>query len=85
VVLGVSPDSTESHRKFIKKHSLAFSLLSDPSRKMMNAYQGAKGKRTVRSTVIIDPKGNVAHRFAKVNVRSHAEDVLNKIKELKKK
>ena len=65
VVLGCSPDDAESHRRFIAKHRLTISLLSDPDHKVMTAYgaHGEKvlyGKRTVgviRSTVLVDPDG----------------------------
>jgi thioredoxin-dependent peroxiredoxin len=91
VVLGVSPDSPESHRKFIEKHKLKVRLLSDPEHEMLEAY-GAWGEKTlygkkstgvIRSTVIVDPKGNVAHVWPKVSVEGHAEAVRQKLSELR--
>lgn len=90
-VLGCSPDSTESHRKFIAKYKLKVSLLSDPDHSVMNAY-GAWGEKTlygrkfvgvIRSTVIINPDGKVAHHFARVKTAGHAEQVRAKLAELR--
>ena len=82
-VLGCSPDSVESHQKFIRKYKLSISLLSDPSHKMMGRYNawGEKnmyGKITegvIRSTVLIDPKGKVAKHWRRVSAKGHAESV----------
>jgi peroxiredoxin Q/BCP len=91
VVLGCSADSPESHRKFIDKHSLAVTLLSDPDHAVMETY-GAWGEKSmygkvsqgvIRSTVIIDPKGKVAWHWAKVSAKGHAEKVLAKLTELR--
>jgi peroxiredoxin Q/BCP len=90
VVLGCSPDSTESHRKFIAKHKLKIELLSDPSHETLERY-GAWGEKNmygkittgvIRSTVIIDPAGKVAHHYRKVSAKGHAESVAAKLKEL---
>ena len=90
VVLGCSPDSTERHRRFIKKHKLRVTLLSDPDHTVMEKYDawGEKvlyGKKTVgvkRSTVIIDPAGKVAHHWRSVKAAGHADKVREKIAEL---
>ena len=85
VVLGVSADSEESHKKFTAKYKLPFPLLSDPDRKVMKQYgaYGEKmmyGKKTVgviRSTVWIGPDGKVKKHWAKVaNAEKHPEQVL---------
>ena len=76
-VLGVSPDSTESHRRFIKKQNLGIPLLSDPDKKVHKAY-GAWGMKknygkeyegVIRSTFIISPEGKIAEAWSKVKVR----------------
>ncbi len=68
VVLGISPDSVESHIKFKKKQRLPYPLLSDPDHTVINKY-GAWGEKTnfgrkymgvIRSHVVIDPKGKIA-------------------------
>jgi peroxiredoxin Q/BCP len=90
VVLGVSADSPESHRKFIKKHKLAVTLLSDADKTMMQQY-GAYGEKTlygrkfmgiIRSTVVIGPDGKVAAHWKKVKAAGHAEKVKEKLAEL---
>lgn len=68
VVLGVSPDSVESHVKFIKKYHLNFPLLSDPNHVVADSY-GAWGEKSsfgktyeglIRSHAVIDPDGKIA-------------------------
>ncbi len=87
VVLGCSPDSTESHRKFIEKRDLGITLLSDPEKKVMEAYEAWGEKKlygkvsigVIRSTVIIDPEGKVAHRWRRVKTKGHADKVREKL------
>lgn len=89
-VLGCSPDSPESHSKFIAKHRLGITLLSDPEHDAMEAYgawgdkvlYGRKFKGVIRSTVIVDPAGKVAHHWKKVKAKGHAESVRAKLAEL---
>lgn len=89
-VIGVSPDPIKSHHKFIEKHSLPFELLSDESKEMLEAYgvwqeksmYGRKYMGVVRSTLIIDPKGDVAAIWPNVKVTNHVKEVLEKLKEL---
>jgi peroxiredoxin Q/BCP len=89
-VVGCSPNSAESHRKFIAKYKLKIRLLSDPAHEVMAAY-GAWGEKTlygkksigvIRSTAIISPEGKIAHHFAHVRAAGHAEAVREKLKEL---
>lgn len=91
VVVGVSPDSPESHRAFIAKHNLKVTLLSDPHEEVMPKY-GAWGEKNmygkitvgvIRSTVLIDPKGDVAHHWKRVKAAGHADHVAKKLKELR--
>jgi len=83
-VIGCSPDSPESHRKFIKKHDLKIDLLSDQKRKMMRTYGAINGKRVQRSTVVINPEGVVAYHWPKVSAKGHADEVKKKLEELQK-
>ena len=87
VVLGISPDKPEAHRKFIARHSLKLTLLSDPDKKVMAKY-GAFGVKklygkevmgVIRSTFVIDPKGKVAHAWYAVKAAGHAEKVRDKL------
>ena len=88
VVLGVSADSVESHRKFKEKQGLNFPLLSDPERKALEAYgvwqekslYGRKFMGIVRSTFIIDGKGYISRVFPKVRVDGHVQEVLDALK-----
>ena len=89
VILGISLDSTESHRKFIKKYSLPFSLLSDEKAAVSKAYDVYKLKNMYgkkywgieRSTFIIDQAGLIKSTFRKVKVEGHAEEILAMLKE----
>ncbi len=90
VVFGCSADGSAAHQKFIKKHSLGIRLLTDADKSVMNTY-GAWGKKVmygkevegvIRSTVLIDPQGNVAHHWPKVSAAGHAAEVGKKLAEL---
>jgi peroxiredoxin Q/BCP len=89
VVLGVSKDSVDSHNKFAGKYKLPFTLLSDPKAEVMKKY-GAFGKKlmygktvegTIRSTVVIGPKGEVIKHWSTVKkAEAHPEEVVNFLK-----
>ncbi len=89
VVLGVSKDGIESHNKFAAKYKLPFTLLSDPKTEVMKKY-GAFGKKmmygktvegTIRSTVLIDPKGDVIKHWPTVKkAETHPEEVASFLK-----
>lgn len=88
VVLGVSPDSSDSHEKFAKEFNLPFTLLSDPDKKVMTKYGafGEKmmyGKKTmgvIRSTVWIGPNGKVKKHWKRVaKAETHPAKVLEAI------
>lgn len=89
VVLGVSADDAASHRNFIDKYKLPFTLLSDPERKVMSVYGawGEKmmyGKKTtgvIRSTVLIGPDGKVRRHWKRVaKAETHPASVLEALK-----
>ena len=84
VVLGVSPDTEESHVKFRDKHQLPFTLLADPEHEVAEAY-GVWGERKFagktymginRSTFVIDAEGNVSKAMRGVKPDTHAEKVV---------
>jgi len=84
VILGVSKDSVESHQRFKEKHSLSFTLLSDPEGKVLDLYGVWKKKTmygrtfmgTERTTYLIDEKGKVNKVYRKVKVKGHAQACL---------
>ncbi|WP_406656779.1 peroxiredoxin [Methanolobus sp. ZRKC2] len=91
VILGVSKDSVESHRKFIEKKDLGITLLSDESIDIHQLYgvwrmkmnYGKEYMGTVRSTYLIDPEGKVTATWDKVRTKGHAQKVLDSLKVLK--
>ncbi|MBL7685205.1 MAG: peroxiredoxin, partial [Deltaproteobacteria bacterium] len=75
-VLGVSHDTEKSHAKFAEKYQLPFTLLSDPNKKIIEAY-GAKGFLfTKRISYLINPHGIIVKKYDKVSPRGHAAEVL---------
>ncbi len=89
VVLGVSPDGADSHKRFRDKYKLPFTLLCDPDKRVMTRY-GAFGEKTlygkkttgvIRSTVWIGPEGKIKKHWAKVaNAAAHPEKVLQALR-----
>ena len=88
VVLGVSKDSLESHKRFEEKHGLPFTLLSDPEMNVMNAYDvlaesttktGKITRRLVRSTYLIDADGIIEKAFGKVKPKDNAAQMLSEL------
>lgn len=77
VVLGVSKDSVESHKKFETDHELPFTLLSDPERKIIKSYGAEKGSAsTKRISYLISPRGTIADVYRTVDPKTHATEVL---------
>jgi peroxiredoxin Q/BCP len=80
VILGVSVDTTGSHKQFCAKDGLTFHLLADPEHKVVSAYGslGSFGPVSVanRNTFLIDPRGSIAHVWTGVNPANAASDVL---------
>ena len=86
-VVGVSKDDAAAHEKFKAKHSLNFTLLSDPEGKTIEAY-GAWGKKVfgnegiLRKTFIIDPQGIVQKVYGRATPLGHGEQVVAELKRL---
>ena len=87
VVIGVSPDSIASHKKFQEKQGLNFILLSDPEHILAEKF-GAWGEKSmygkkyfgiIRSTFILDEQGKIEKEWRKVKVKGHVEEVLESI------
>jgi len=90
-VIGISPDSPESHAKFIEKKNLKVTLLSDLDKKVIKSY-GKWGKKSfrgkeymgvTRSTFLINPDGKIAYVWPKVSVKGHPKEVQKILVELK--
>lgn len=88
-VLGVSKDSVESHKRFEEKYGLAFPLLADPERKVLEAYDVWKEKTNygkvsmgvVRTTYLIDESGVIIRAQDKVKAAENPEEMLKAIEE----
>src|SRR5208283_626683 len=84
VLIGVSADSVNSHKKFTEKYDLSFPLISDEEKSMIKAYgvwkeksmYGRKYMGIERTTFVIYEKGKIAHIFSKVKVDGHTDEVL---------
>lgn len=84
-ILGVSPDSVESHVKFKKKYHLPFSLLVDEGHKICDVYGvwgpkkflGKEYEGVLRTTFLIDTSGNIVKVFEKVRPAEHSAEVLS--------
>jgi len=91
VILGVSKDSVESHKKFKAQHNLPFTLLSDPEAKVLSQYgvwkqrslYGRTFMGTERNTFLIDEEGVVRKIYVKVKVKTHAKVCLQDLSGLK--
>ena len=85
VILGVSKDSVASHKKFEEKYGLAFTLLSDTERKVIEAYDVWKEKKlygkvsmgVVRTTFLIDEQGRIEKVMPKVKPDTNAAEILS--------
>ena len=84
VVLGCSADSPERHQKFIAKHDLPFSLISDESKEVLNAYGVWRPKKFMgkeydginRTTFVIDKDGIIKDIITKVKTKVHTSQIL---------
>ena len=90
IILGVSVDSPERHRKFIEKYGLPFELIADENKKIAEKYGVWQEKKLygktfmgiVRSTFIIDKTSVVQKIFPKVKVKGHVDEVLEILKKI---
>jgi len=84
VIVGVSKDSCQSHRKFAARHGLSLLLLSDPDSTVQKSFGVWRPKKfmgreflgTVRSTFLIDPAGKIARVWDNARAAGHADEVL---------
>ena len=89
-IVGISKDSVKSHDKFVNKHSLNFTLLSDQTTDTIQAFGSWKQKKFMgreymgisRDTYIINPEGKIVKKYEGVNPIKHFEEVYKDLKEL---
>ena len=92
-IIGVSKDSCESHKKFIKNKNLNITLISDTEKEIQEIYgvwrlkkfMGREFMGTIRSTFLIDSRGIIIKNWDKVKVKGHVEEVLDEVKKLEQK
>ena len=84
VVLGISKDTVKTHKKFVEKFDLNFTLLSDPEHVTIEAYgawqeksmYGRKYMGIQRSTFIVSPEGQIVKEYPKVTPKNHAAEII---------
>ena len=81
LVLGVSPDSVDSHQSFLTEHKLEFSLLSDEKKDMFRSFGALKGEDVVRATYIVNSEGEVKWMEKPVDIKGHIERVIKALEE----
>lgn len=88
VVVGVSKDTVESHKRFQEKHGLPFTLLADPEMEVLKAYEvlvegltktGRISRKVVRTTYLIDEEGVIVRAFGKVKAKDNAAQMLGEL------
>lgn len=92
VVIGISPDDSGSHSKFIREHQLPFTLLADTDRKVIDRFgfwgvkkmYGKEYEGVIRSTVLIDGEGRVQKVWRNVQVDGHVSEVIEAVRDLLK-
>ncbi len=86
-ILGVSPDSPESHAKFKQKFHLPFTLLADVGHKVCDTYgvwgpkkfMGKSYEGVLRTTFLIDPQGQIKHVYENVKPAEHSAEILQTV------
>jgi peroxiredoxin Q/BCP len=90
-IIGISPDDEGSHKKFEAKFQLPFTLIADPSKKILRKY-GVWGEKQMfgnkymgvhRTTFLIDEKGKIARIFLRPKVKDHAGEIIRSIENIK--
>lgn len=91
VVLGISPDSVASHKKFAEKYGLPFTLLADTDKTVVRAYgvwgskkmMGREYEGVLRTSFLINPEGKIAKVYESVKPEIHAAEVLADLEALR--
>ncbi len=90
VILGISADTVKSHKRFAEKYSLSFTLLADPEKKAISAYDvwgkkkfmGREYEGIFRDSFLVAPDGTIAKVYEGVKPEQHAAEVLADLKAL---
>lgn len=83
-VLGVSSDSTESHKKFKEHHNLQFTLLSDPKKEIRVKYDVKGSIMPPRTTFVISKDGTIAHVFnSQINAKRHVKEAIGALQKIR--
>lgn len=88
-IIGISPDTIESHQKFSEKYDLPFTLLADPDHEVSKSYEvwgqkksfGREYEGIFRTTFIVGPEGKIKRVFENVKPSEHSQEVLEEISE----
>ncbi|MFP3317566.1 MAG: peroxiredoxin [Thermoplasmata archaeon] len=83
-IIGVSVDDAETHKKFKEKLNLPFNLYSDKSRTLVKKFGVENMGKARRSTFLINPERNIVSVWGRVNIDIHADEIIEKLKEVKK-
>lgn len=89
-VIGISKDSVKSHKKFAEKHSLNFTLLSDPDHTTIDAFGAWQKKKflgreymgIMRNTYLVTPEGKIAKAYENVTPATHAAEIIKDLQDL---
>ncbi|MCA9347608.1 thioredoxin-dependent thiol peroxidase [Candidatus Saccharibacteria bacterium] len=89
-VIGISKDSVKSHKKFVDKFNLNFTLLSDESTKVIEAFGSWKLKKFMgreymginRDSYLVNPEGEIVKKYEGVNPKTHIKEIVEDFKEL---
>ncbi len=88
VIVGVSVDTTDSHKEFCAEQSLTFKLLSDTDKKVVEQYGSMMEMRgnkiAARNTFLVDPQGKIVKEWTGVKPQSHSEEVLEALNSVSK-
>ena len=88
VVVGVSVDTTDSHKEFCSKEGLNFKLLADTEHTVVKQYESTMNYKGVeiaaRNTFIIDPQGTIQRAYTGVDPNKHSQEVLTALDDLQK-
>ncbi len=83
ILIGVSADTTDSHRSFAAHYGLPFLLVSDPDGSIAHLYGVPFGRVHARQTILVGADGSIRNTFRSVDVTTHAREVLGALSALK--